>query len=116
MKILKNIPAYLDDNCEGDEGCQVIVSTIKELGELKTGTVCGLVGNTCFSSLLNNGWGDRIASGWYHKESNSVWGMFHIQCNMKEAELISGLVGKADGSLRVNGPSLKKGFVEFEIE
>lgn len=116
MKILQEIPDYLDDNGEGDEGCQVVESTIGELGKLKTGTACGTVGNTCFSSFLNRGWNDRLVCGWYRKDENSVWGMFHIECNIEESNLISDLASEAEGSLRVNGSSLREGFMEFEIE
>jgi hypothetical protein len=115
------IDAALDDNGESEDGYAAIETTVADLAANGIGTSCGKVGNKCFAALLKAGFGARKCRGWYddgsRHDEKAVCGMFHIECSSDaEAEKICHIADKGDGSLRPDGPSLWKGFYEFEIE
>lgn len=97
-----------------------IEATVSELAELGMGTCCGRVGNECFVTLRDNGFGDRLIRGSLFKEIDcgrvAIAGMVHIQTNARDANKIDRLAAKGDGSLRFNGRSVWKGFKSFEVE
>lgn len=109
----EEIDLALDDNGESGEGCIAIESTTTELTVRKTGTLCGIDGNKCFSALPSG----RFVRGWYDSRENVFMGMIHIECTTdEEADRIEELASNAEGSLRSNGSSAWEGFWEFEIE
>ncbi|MFW9871781.1 MAG: hypothetical protein ACFFG0_01680 [Candidatus Thorarchaeota archaeon] len=109
------ISMFFSDDSFEDYDCVAIESTIKKLSDLKAGTACGIIGNQCFKSLVQK-FGERKCRGWYNKDENSFWGMFHIEVkNQTEADEIEELTEEGRGSLREN-VRLNDGFWEFEIE
>lgn len=119
MKILDEVPNFLDDNGESEEGYVVVETTIDELAQLNIGTCCGITGNTAFVALKNEGFGTSRVIGWYNAKTKDVMGMIHIEISDEyQADKISDIAYDAGGggSLRSNGKSRKNGFYEFEIE
>lgn len=108
----------LDNNGESEEGCYPVEMTVKELRQANASTCCGSIGNNCFHQIAQ--FDDRLVRGWFAPEFDDseaqVQGMFHIECNEAEAQIISDSVGRVGGSLRPSGRSLWAGFWEFEIE
>lgn len=103
------------------EGYQAVDITIGELAALGAGTVCGSVGNKCFTFMVPK-YEKRKVKCWFHpNEPNgcgpSVNGMVHIKVQTETtAEKIEHLADKGGGSLRFEGESVFEGYMEFEVE
>jgi hypothetical protein len=120
----EEIAEALDDNGESEEGCVAVEATIEELADLNVRTICGANDNRVFGELAERGYGKKRCRGWYLAKDASkeggldqtVWGMFHIAVTEEDAEKVARIADKMGGSLRFSGPSLWKGFFEYEIE
>ena len=120
----EEIAEALDDNGESEEGCVAVEATVDELADLNVRTVGGKDDNHTFQELADAGFGKRKCRGWYlakdiSKEGGqdqTVWGMFHVAIAEEHADKVERFAKRAGGCLRLNGPSLWKGFFEYEIE
>lgn len=120
----EEIAEALDDNGESEEGCVAVEATVDELADLNVRTVGGKDDNHAFQELADAGFGKRKCRGWYlskdiSKEGGNdqtVWGMFHVAVSEEHADKVERIAVRAGGSLRLSGPSLWKGFFEYEIE
>lgn len=112
------------DEIEADmkeDGYSPIEATIGELADLKVGTSCGQVGNTCFVELAKN-YKHRLVRGWLSdkpigNEAMHLNGMVHIKMQTEStAEKLSRIADRGNGSLRFEGESVFENFMSFEIE